>query len=302
MNYMAGDASNVSLIQGQKLQPNLFKNTTDSCNNIESGNQLPRMNPLPSGPGTNKNSVPNGNANKDPTLKASVTDSGRNGQNGNNKNLFKHQIEVMVLSKVDPLDSAFPGGGAPNASDTNLSNSFSQAPVSNILVAGSSKPGVPTLPQGNPVMTGHVPVYHQALIPPLGKRNPFKNVPGQDSSKVSTLAPAAQPTFGTKASLSSPPLRSSTNTLAQRKAGAPHSRRQNDANEAAMTINENPAKKDRMVSPGGSQAPSTTGKYGKDFKIPELPPLLQAQLFGEESAGIHETPSAQGFGMSAPAS
>jgi len=24
-----------------------------------------------------------------------------------NKNQFKHQIEVMVLSKVDPLDSAF---------------------------------------------------------------------------------------------------------------------------------------------------------------------------------------------------
>jgi hypothetical protein len=41
-----------------------------------------------------------------------------------------------------------------------------------------------------------------------------------------------------------------------------------------MTINENPGKKERMVSPGGSQAPSTTGKYGKDFKIPELPPLL----------------------------
>lgn len=189
VNYMTGDASNVSLIQGQKLQPNLFKNTTDSCNNIESGTQLPRMNPLPTGPGTNKSSVPN--AMKDPTLKASVTDSGRTHvQNGNNKNLFKHQIEVMVLSKVDPLDGAFPGGGVPNASDTNLSNSFSQAPAANILVAGSSgKPGAP-LPQGNLVMNGNVPVYHQALIPPLGKRNPFKNVPGQDS-KVSTLAPAA---------------------------------------------------------------------------------------------------------------
>jgi len=120
---------------------------------------------------------------------------------------------------------------------------------------------------------GNVPVYHQALIPPLGKRNPFKNAPGQES-KVSTLAPPAQPAFGTKASLSSPPLRTGNTTLAQRKPGGPQSRRQNDANEAAMTINENPGKKDRMVSPGGSQAPSTTGKYGKDFKIPELPPLL----------------------------
>ena len=85
---MTGDASNVSLIQGQKLQPNLFKNTTDSCNNIESGTQLPRMNPLPTGPGTNKSSVPNATAVKDPTLKASVTDSGRDVQNGNNKNLL----------------------------------------------------------------------------------------------------------------------------------------------------------------------------------------------------------------------
>jgi len=33
----------------------------------------------------------------------------------------------MVLSKVDPLDIAFPGPGA-QASETNLSNSFSQAP------------------------------------------------------------------------------------------------------------------------------------------------------------------------------
>jgi len=146
LNYMNADASNVSLIQGQKLQPNLFKNTTDSCNNIESGTQLPRMNQLPSGPGTHKNSIPNGSAAKDPMLKPSVTDSGRNMSNGNNKNLFKHQIEVMVLSKVDPLDSAFPGGGVANASDTNLSNSFSQAPVSNILVAGSGKPGAPSLP------------------------------------------------------------------------------------------------------------------------------------------------------------
>ena len=42
--------------------------------------------------------------------------------NYNNRNQFKHQIEVMVLSKVDPLDSAFPG--APNISESNLSNSF----------------------------------------------------------------------------------------------------------------------------------------------------------------------------------
>ena len=35
-------------------------------------------------------------------------------------------------------------------------------------------------------------------------------------------------------------------------------------------------------SPG---RPATDGtKYGKDFKIPELPPLLQAQLFGEDAA------------------
>jgi len=40
----------------------------------------------------------------------------------NNRNQFKHQIEVMVLSKVDPLDSAFPG--VPNISESNLSNSF----------------------------------------------------------------------------------------------------------------------------------------------------------------------------------
>lgn len=43
-----------------------------------------------------------------------------------NGNQFKHQIEVMVLSKVDPLDGAFPGqGSGAIASDTNLSNSFS---------------------------------------------------------------------------------------------------------------------------------------------------------------------------------
>ena len=120
----------------------------------------------------------------------------------------------MVLSKVDPLDSAFPGAGVPNASDTNLSNSFSQAPVSNILVAGAGKPGAQAHPLGNLVMNGNVPVYHQALIPPLGKRNPFKNVPGQES-KVQTLPPSAQPSFGTKASLSSPPPRAGTGSTVQ---------------------------------------------------------------------------------------
>jgi hypothetical protein len=34
----------------------------------------------------------------------------------------------------------------------------------------------------------------------------------------------------------------------------------------------------------GSSKPVDDSKYGKDFKIPELPPLLQQQLYNEESA------------------
>jgi len=64
----------------------------------------------------------------------------------------------MVLSKVDPLDSAFPGGA--HASETNLSNSFSQPPPSNMFVAGGGKPGLHGLPQGGVVFTGGLPVYH----------------------------------------------------------------------------------------------------------------------------------------------
>jgi hypothetical protein len=33
-------------------------------------------------------------------------------EHGRGDNQFKHQIEVMVLSKVDPLDGAFPGPAA----------------------------------------------------------------------------------------------------------------------------------------------------------------------------------------------
>ena len=39
-----------------------------------------------------------------------------------NQNLQKHQIEVMVLSKFDPVDSAFPGG-IPQSSNLMNSNS-----------------------------------------------------------------------------------------------------------------------------------------------------------------------------------
>lgn len=77
---------------------------------------------------------------------------------GLGKNLQKHQIEVMVLSKVDPIDSAFPAGV--NASEPNLVNSFSQAANSH---AGATK---------QVVQAGTAPaVYHQAMI---NKKNPFK--------------------------------------------------------------------------------------------------------------------------------
>jgi len=35
------------------------------------------------------------------------------------------------------------------------------------------------------------------------------------------------------------------------------------------------------------------GKYGKDFKIPELPPLLQAHLFGDDQSEQAKQPSAK---------
>ena len=73
----------------------------------------------------------------------------------------------MVLSKVDPLDSAFPG--AANISESNLSNSFLQAAPSNIMV-GTKQGALP-----NTASAG--PVYHQGMIPPSSKRNPFKNGP-----------------------------------------------------------------------------------------------------------------------------
>ena len=58
---------------------------------------------------------------RSPKRNSNGSDSTR--ENGRD-NQFKHQIEVMVLSKVDPLDGAFPGPVA-QASETNLSNSFS---------------------------------------------------------------------------------------------------------------------------------------------------------------------------------
>ena len=56
----------------------------------------------------------------------------------------------MVLSKVDPLDSAFPG--AANISETNLSNSFLQAAPSGVMT-GVKQGGLPGT-------TGVGPIHH----------------------------------------------------------------------------------------------------------------------------------------------
>jgi hypothetical protein len=71
----------------------------------------------------------------------------RRGQGADQKNQQKHQIEVMVLSKVDPIDSAFPVGVI--ASETNLVNSLSQGP------GAQMSPGKQTNPSG-----GAQAVYH----------------------------------------------------------------------------------------------------------------------------------------------
>jgi hypothetical protein len=47
-------------------------------------------------------------------------------------NQFKHQIEVMVLSKVDPFDGAFPmanPGALIQPSELNLTQSFTQPQI-----------------------------------------------------------------------------------------------------------------------------------------------------------------------------
>lgn len=68
-----------------------------------------------------------------------------NNKGPNGKNLQKHEIEVMVLSKVDPLNSAFPAGAAE-----------SEAALVN------------PLPQ-----IGTQQVYHQIMSGNPSKRNPF---------------------------------------------------------------------------------------------------------------------------------
>ena len=43
-NYLgADDHSNASFLRGQKLQSNIFKTTTDSCNDINLEGQLPHL-------------------------------------------------------------------------------------------------------------------------------------------------------------------------------------------------------------------------------------------------------------------
>lgn len=67
----------------------------------------------------------------------------------------------MVLSKVDPIDSAFPGGFI--ASETNLVNSLSQGPAAQMS----------TGKQPNPAGNTNA-VYHQAMVADRNKKNPFK--------------------------------------------------------------------------------------------------------------------------------
>jgi len=119
----------------------------------------------------------------------------------------------MVLSKVDPLDSAFPG--AANISESNLSNSFLQAAPSNIMV-GTKQGGLPS-------REGAGPVYHQGMIPPSSKRNPFKNGPalgGQYAISDKAAQLGAQGPVGSAASrpakqaLAAPPKASRGNVPA----------------------------------------------------------------------------------------
>ena len=67
----------------------------------------------------------------------------------------------MVLSKVDPIDSAFPGGII--ASETNLINPQSSGPAAQ---AGAGKQAA----------GGTSAVYHQAMVADRNKKNPFKGV------------------------------------------------------------------------------------------------------------------------------
>lgn len=77
------------------------------------------------------------------------------------KNQQKHQIEVMVLSKVDPIDSAFPGGFI--ASETNLASSGPLGPLAQMSAGKQTNAAGPTSA-----------VYHQAMVADRNKKNPFK--------------------------------------------------------------------------------------------------------------------------------
>ena len=84
----------------------------------------------------------------------------------------------MVLSKVDPIDSAFPAAFI--ASETNLVNSLSQGPaqtsVGKQTVSGSTSA-----------------VYHQAMVADRNKKNPFKflNKAKQHTDKAGAPNPAS---------------------------------------------------------------------------------------------------------------
>jgi len=84
----------------------------------------------------------------------------------------------MVLSKVDPIDSAFPGGIM--ASETNLTYPQSPGPAAQ---AGAGKQAA----------GGTNAVYHQAMVADRNKKNPFKflNKARQNADKVGAPNPPA---------------------------------------------------------------------------------------------------------------
>jgi len=49
------------------------------------------------------------------------------------------------------------------------------------------------------------------------------------------------------------------------------------------SIHKQSSKPDKRSNKTKKVSDKDSSKYGKDFKIPELPPILQERLFGEEN-------------------
>ena len=188
------------------------------------------------------------------------------------KNRDKHQIEVMVLSKVDPIDSAFPGQHM-NISETNLSASQSQVNAG----ARTALLGPQQLAYQHAIQSA---MNNQGMNMP-SKKNPFKGGLLTSNLEKTNSAQIRKPPMQNRSAQPSGPMTQPSNMRVSSQQSQPA---QNSAQPDLGQVKKitDKLKKDAPEPTDRTSQPLVDeSKYGKDFKIPELPPLLQEQLFGD---------------------